>query len=204
MKVLNMEEAVQQLQMEKIIAYPTETFYAVGGLALSPKACKDVFTAKQREGASPLPVIIGPPEQLPLLTKNISNAELDLIIKFWPGPLSVLFKAGPLLPAELLCNSPEVAIRQTPHNGAAELCRLAGPLSASSANLSGEPPITDPYNLAGELKKNIAGVADIHPMPLGGKPSTLVRVLEHQMLQVLRFGAITKEDFEKEGWEVVG
>ena len=204
MKILNVEEALQQLQMEKIIAYPTETFYAVGGLALSPKASKAVFTAKQRDGMHPLPIIIGQAEQLPLLTKNISNAALDLIAKFWPGPLSVLFQAGPLLPAELLCNSPEAAIRHTPHNGAAELCGLAGPLSASSANLSGEPPVTDHYNLSGGLRSNLAGVADLHPAPLGGKPSTLVRVLEHQMLQILRPWAITKEDLEKEGWEVVG
>lgn len=53
MKILNVEEALQQLQMEKIIAYPTETFYAVGGLALSPKASKAVFTAKQRDGMHP-------------------------------------------------------------------------------------------------------------------------------------------------------
>ena len=68
MKILNVEEALQQLQMEKIIAYPTETFYAVGGLALSPKASKAVFTAKQRAGMHPLPLIIGQAAQLPLPT----------------------------------------------------------------------------------------------------------------------------------------
>ena len=70
------------------------------------------------------------------------------------------------------------------------------------------PPVGDrtrpPLLLSGHAAAPMIHAADLHPAPLGGKPSTLVRVLEHQMLQVLRFGAITKEDFEKEGWEVVG
>ena len=200
--ILNLEQSVAALQREQIIAYPTETLYAIGGLALSPAASLSVFAAKGRPGSQPLPVIIGLIEQLPLLAVNISDAELELAGKFWPGPLSILFKAGPLVPPELLCGSPEVAIRQTPHQGAAALCRLAGPLSSSSANLSGESAACDPALLAPGLVSGLAGIAALPPRPVGGLPSTLVRVLEPGLLQVVRHGAIGVEQLSGAGWNI--
>lgn len=203
MKTLSLEEAIQQLQKEMPIAYPTETFYAIGGLALSPKAANAVFASKQRPATQPLPVIIGQIEQLPLLAKNIPDAELALAELFWPGPLSILFKAGAILPKELLCNSPEVAIRQTSHAGAAELCKLAGPLSSSSANLSGEPAVAEPEQLSPKLLENIAGVISLPPQPAGGKASTLVRALEPGLVELIRPGAISPKELQKKGWDLM-
>ena len=214
MKILSLEEAIWHLQREKVIAYPTETFYAIGGLALSPAASTAVFSAKQRPGNQPLPVIIGQVEQLPLLAKNISNAEFTLATQFWPAPLSILFKAGPLLPEELLCNSAEVAIRQTPHFVAAEICRLAGPLSGSSANLSGEAPVAGPEQLSHKLLEGIAGVvgpcsqfttqpsSQTALRPAGDKPSTLVRVVGDGLLELIRPGAVSAEELKKKGWQL--
>ena len=200
---LSLEQAVAALIQEKIIAYPTETFYAVGGLALSPSAAEAVFTAKKRPDSQPLPIIIGEIEQLPLLASTISDAAFCLAQTFWPGPLSILFPAGPLLPRELLCASREIAVRLTPHPAAAELSRRAGPLSASSANISGSPAITDPALLEPELFSHLSGAVILPPKPGGGLPSTLVRVLDNQELQIIRNGALDAARLTAAGWRIV-
>ena len=202
LNALSLEQAYVALIQEKIIAYPTETFYAIGGLALSTGASAAVFTAKKRPAANPLPVIIGELEQLPLLAQDISDAELALAEKFWPGPLSILFRAGPLLPTELLCGSGEIAVRLTPHPGAAELSRLTGPLSASSANISGSPAIVDPEQLETELIPHLAGALNLPPNPEGGLPSTLVRVKEGRVLQIVRPGATSAARLTEAGWQI--
>ncbi len=188
---ISLEQAVAALTREKIIAYPTETFYAVGGMALSPQTATAVFTAKNRPASQPLPVIIGELEQLPLLAEQISDAELKLARRFWPGPLSILFRAGPLVPAELLCGSKEIAVRLSPHPVAAELSRLVGPLSCSSANISGAPAVVDPSLLEPDLTSRLAGVLALPPAPGGGLPSTLVRLGADGGLQILREGAVS-------------
>lgn len=202
MTSLSFEQALCYLEEEKIIAYPTETFYALGGLALSEKACTAVFSAKGRGADSPLPVIISNLNQLPLLAQNISDAQLGLAKKFWPGPLSIIFQAGTLVPKALHCNTGQIAIRQTPHPGAIKLCEACGPLSASSANLSGEPAVKAPQNLSCTLLKHLAGVIALPPEPAGGLPSTLVQVLEDNSLNILRLGAIGPEKLIAAGWKI--
>ena len=199
---LSFEQALCHLEGGKIIAYPTETFYAAGGLALSEEAAIAVFNAKGRGTNSPLPIIIAGINQLPLLAKNISNAQLNLAKKFWPGPLSILFEAGTLVPTALHCNSGQIAIRQTPHPGAMKLCEACGPLSASSANLSGEPAVKIPEQLSPELLEHLAGVIALPPEPAGGLPSTLVQILDDNSLKILRLGAIGVEKLTAAGWEI--
>ena len=199
---LSFEQALCHLEGGKIIAYPTETFYAVGGLALSEEAAIAVFNAKGRGTNSPLPIIIAGIHQLPLLAKNISEAQLSLAKKFWPGPLSILFEAGTLVPQALHCNTGQIAIRQTPHTGAMKLCEACGPLSASSANLSGEPAVKTPEQLSPALLEHLAGVVALPPEPAGGLASTLVQVLSDNSLKILRIGAIGLEKLSAAGWEI--
>lgn len=202
MKLINFNQAVNALEQGEIIAYPTETFYAIGGLALSPNASKLVFKAKSRQQSSPLPVIIGDLNQLPLLAIDITESALDLAKQFWPGPLSILFKTGPLVPAELSCNTVEVAVRQTPHAGAVSLCMACGPLSASSANLSGEPAVIEPNLFSPALTEHLAGIIELLPKPAGGLPSTLIKILEDNSLQILRQGAISEHALIAAGWRI--
>lgn len=231
MILLDFDKACQCLQQGKVIIYPTETFYAAGGLALDPQSSKAVFAAKSREGQKPLPVIISGLTQLPLLTSYVSPAELELAKQFWPGPLTILFEAGGLTPNELICNTKKVAIRQTSHPVAAKLCEVCGPLSSSSANLSGTPPATRLTQIAEELLEKSSGVLDLPPLPPGGEPSTLVQVLplpqadakkhsnqkrsgeeeaqslaelemKHACLRILRPGAISRETLAQAGWVI--
>lgn len=177
MILLDFDQACQCLQQGKIIIYPTETFYAAGGLALDAGASRAVFAAKSREGQKPLPVIVSSLTQLPLLTKYVSPAELKLIAQFWPGPLTILFEVGNLTPDELTCKTRKVAIRQTSHPIAARLCEVCGPLSSSSANLSNNPAARELSQIAEELLKKSSGVLNLPPLPPGGEPSTLVQIL---------------------------
>ncbi len=199
---LSFEQALCQLEGGKIIAYPTETLYAVGGLALSQAASLAVFKAKGRGINAPLPVIIAGLNQLPLLAQNVSPAQLKLAQQFWPGPLSILFEAGNIVPTALHCNTGQIAIRQTPHAGAIKLCEACGPLSASSANLSGEPAVKVPENLSPTLMEHLSGIIALPPEPGGGLPSTLVQVLADNSLKILRAGAISGEKLAAGGWKI--
>ncbi len=202
MHILNFIEACNCLRQGNIILYPTETFYAVGGMALNPESTIKVFNAKDRAPQKPLPIIIADITQLPLLTKKISEAEYKLAEQFWPGPLSILFKAGPLLPQNLTCGHEYIAIRQTSHHGAAMLCNSCGPLSASSANLSGKPAAKSPEQLDKELIGKTEGIFRYLPNPAGGLPSTLVQVLPDLKLKIVRPGAITIHELAAAGWEI--
>ena len=193
------------LRLGQVVIYPTETFYAVGGLAFDPKAAGAVFKLKNRPAGHPLPVIIGSMDQLTMLARP-DPAHIKLARQFWPGSLSILFQVNPDgdLPPELTDSRGLVAIRLTPHPLAARLCLAAGgPLSASSANISGRPPVTNPDLLDAELRSAAAGVLTGQPAPQGGLPSTLVEIDEGR-IRILRPGRVSAQDLQKAGWLVTG
>jgi L-threonylcarbamoyladenylate synthase len=96
-------------------------------------------------------------------------------------------------------------VRMTPHVIAARLCQEAGaPLVSSSANRSGHQPVSRPGDLDPELVlQSGALVLDATPWPEGGAPSTLVRMLSGNAVQVLRAGAISTQEIVSCGFEVI-
>ncbi len=199
MNSLSLQDAVQVLRGNGVLVYPTETFYAIGGNALSRDAVAAVYAAKERDKHFPLPVIIGDFSQLELIADCSSHHAMDLAECFWPGPLTILFTASASLPTLLTGGTGKVAVRLSSHPAARDLCLEAGfPLISSSANISNRPPVTDKARLDSVLLNSIGGALyDAAPLPEGGEPSTIVEVANTavggRFIRILRQGAISAD-----------
>lgn len=135
------EEAVRALRAGRIVAYPTETVYGLAVDPFSETALKALFAAKGRPETNPVLVILSDIAQLPLLVDGISPRARAYMEAFWPGPLSLLFPKGRRVPELLTAGLPKVCVRQPACAAARDLCAaFGGPLTSSSANLSGAPP----------------------------------------------------------------
>lgn len=188
------------------IVYPTETFYALGASVGSSQALERVNAIKGRPRSKPLPVIIGDMDQLEqVLSENARDwaghgLARELMERFWPGSLSIIVPARTGLPSPLLDARGFVSVRLTPHPQARELCRLAGtPLAATSANVSGDPAVSD----IGELSPGVSLGADYvlkgEPQPAGGVASTVLRPLADRKAVLYRAGAVPVEELVREG-----
>ncbi len=158
-----------------IIAYPTETVYGVGALANDTGAIRRVYEAKGRPLSQPLSIAVSSMEML----KSVANVEYeDLILKFLPGPVTVILKKKKNLPDILTGGSKYVGIRWPDHPLALTLINKVGPIVSTSANRHGE---ADPVT-AGQVSIPVDYVLD------GGKckfsaPSTVVDLHECRIVR---------------------
>jgi L-threonylcarbamoyladenylate synthase len=128
------------LERGGIIAYPTETVYGLGARYDNPQALERIFSIKQRPKEKAMPLIIGSSSQLSLVTTTITDTARQLMERFWPGPLTILFTARPGLPDYIVAGG-KVAVRVPGESFALRLARAAAfPITATSANPSHFPP----------------------------------------------------------------
>ena len=123
-----------------MVAFPTETFY---GLAVDPfneEALSRLFRLKKRSPAKPVLTLVADESQLDSLITEIPSCYPELMRKFWPGPLTLLFPALSSLSGFLTADTGRVGARISSHPLAQALVQNYGrPVTATSANLSGCP-----------------------------------------------------------------
>jgi L-threonylcarbamoyladenylate synthase len=153
-----------------VIAYPTETVYGVGALATDVGALQMVYQIKNRPLSQPLSIAVSSMDML----KTVAKVEYeDLILKFMPGPVTVILKKKKTLPDILTAGSRYVGIRWPDHKMALDLIDKVGPIVSTSANLHGEK---DPVR-ADEVNIPVDYVLDGGPCKYGA-PSTIVDLHE--------------------------
>ncbi|HDH34132.1 MAG TPA: threonylcarbamoyl-AMP synthase [Nitrospirae bacterium] len=172
-----------------IIAYPTESFYALGVLATNEKALGNLFLLKKRPIEKPLPLIVGGPEALATVVKTVPDRAIELMKRFWPGPLTIVFEAADNVSDLLTAGTGRVAVRVPGDSIALHLAREAGfPITATSANISSEPPADNADAVLDYFGDSIDLIIDVGKTP-GGRPSTIVDVTT-DTLKILREGSI--------------
>ncbi|GBE41470.1 threonylcarbamoyl-AMP synthase [bacterium BMS3Bbin09] len=172
-----------------IIAYPTESFYALGVLATNEKALGNLFLLKKRPIEKPLPLIVGGPEALATVVKTVPDRAIELMKRFWPGPLTIVFEAADNVSDLLTAGTGRVAVRVPGDSIALHLAREAGfPITATSANISTKPPADNPDAVLDYFGDSIDLIIDVGKTP-GGRPSTIVDVTT-DTLKILREGSI--------------
>ncbi len=190
------ERIVSVLREEGLIVYPTETFYGLGVQIFSVKAIRRVYRLKQRDPSKPLPVVISDLDMLQDVAAEPLPIYRPLISAFWPGPLTVILQASSRVPDALRGPSGSIGIRLTGHRWLRALIRTASfPLTATSANISGEMDIADPE----EAIRLFAGKVDL--IVDGGKtggllPSTVVD-LTGKKPSIIREGVISSLQLKK-------
>jgi len=181
-------EAVRVLKSGGIIAYPTETFYALGVNAMDEGALKRLYKLKGRPKKKPLPVIVGDKKRLKMLIKNLPPQAEKLIKRFWPGPLTIVFEASSDIPELLTAKTGKIAIRIPGEKVAFYLAKKTGfPITSTSANPSGNQPAIKPDRVIEYFGDRIDFLIDGGETP-GGKPSAIVDVTGP--VRILREGAV--------------
>ena len=136
------EEAAQFIKEGKLVLFPTETVYGIGANALDAEAVKKIFIAKGRAQDNPLIVHVDSIEMVEKIVKEITPLEKKLMERFWPGPLTIIFKrkSEKIIPNVVTANLDTVGIRMPSNEIANKLIQKAGvPIAAPSANISGKP-----------------------------------------------------------------
>jgi L-threonylcarbamoyladenylate synthase len=183
------DKAVAILKSGGVIAFPTETFYGLGADARNEAAIDKIFGIKGRDFKNPVLVVIGDRGHLDAFAADIPEKARKLMDRFWPGPLTIVFPAAPSVSSKLTAGSGKIGIRLTSHPVAMAISkRLGGPVTATSANLSGAPECSSAVEVISQLEGKIGGVIDGGQTP-GGKGSTIVDATVSPV-KVLREGVI--------------
>lgn len=175
-----------------LVAFPTETVYGIGANSFNEAAVKKIFIAKGRPQDNPLIVHIAELGQIYDLVEDVPQVAKTLMRKFWPGPLTLIFRKAQKVPYVNTAGMDTVAVRM-PSNPIAHLLikRAQVPISAPSANVSGKPSPTDASHVIEDLYGKVDVIID------GGKcdfglESTVLDLTENVPI-ILRPGAITFE-----------
>lgn len=182
-------KSLEVLKTGGIIAYPTESFYALGVPASDENAIKKLYGLKRRPADKPLPIIVGDMDALKSVVKRIPPQAEELMKKFWPGPLTIIFEARENVPVLLTGGSGRVAVRIPGESIALRLARaIKIPITSTSANPSGKPPAADADAVVNYFGDKIDLIID-GGETAGGKPSTIVDVTA-EPFKILREGRI--------------
>lgn len=137
------KEAAKILQSGGIVAFPTETVYGLGADALQPDAVKKIFAAKGRPQDNPLIIHVADKDISEYVT-DVPEMAKKLMEKFWPGPLTIIFRKNEIIPEETSAGLDTVGVRMPSDEVARLLIKeLKHPIAAPSANISGKPSPTN-------------------------------------------------------------
>ncbi|EAE9244480.1 threonylcarbamoyl-AMP synthase [Listeria monocytogenes] len=191
------QEAAELLQNGECVAFPTETVYGLGADATNQAAIQKIYAAKGRPSDNPLIVHIARPDQMNSFVSSYPPKAIQLMEKFWPGPLTVIL---PLkkdsLAANVSAGLSTVGVRMPEHPVSLALINAANvPVAAPSANRSGKPSPTTADHVIEDLDGKIAGIIDGGPTGVGLE-STVIDC-SSEMPIILRPGGITKEQIEQ-------
>ena len=182
-------EAAAILRAGGVVAFPTETFYGLGAAALNRAAVDRVFALKGRPRSSPLLVLVDSVAMAERIG-DVTGTARSLMARHWPGALTLVLRARPVVPLEVTASTATVGVRLSSHVVARELVRVLGdPITAPSANVTGEAPPRTAAEVLRYFGDAIDLVLDGGETP-GGLPSTVLDVSVDPP-RLIRAGAIT-------------
>ena len=190
-----LDEVVNALNNDKIVVFPTETVYGIGGNALKVDVINKLFQAKKRNYGKPISLLVGSIDKI----KNIAYVDKNeekIIKAFMPGELTLVLKKKACINDLVTAGKNTVGIRIPNHNIALTILnKVDYPLATSSANISGENNIADFDEIINDLKDYVdifikGNISD------DLNASTVVE-LNNDIVNILREGKISKIDIEK-------
>lgn len=156
-----------------LVVYPTETVYGLGADALDPDAVESVFAAKRRDRDDPLSLAV-PTVEAALESVRPSPTAERFMREFLPGPVTVVVEGCDRVPDVLTGGRDRVGVRVPDHDIARDLLERTGPLTATSANVSGRPSVTRLSELDPQIRTAAGAILDGGETP--GTASTVVDV----------------------------
>ncbi|MBI2204156.1 MAG: threonylcarbamoyl-AMP synthase [Candidatus Rokubacteria bacterium] len=183
-----LDAAAQVLAQGGLVAFPTETFYGLGAAALDAAAVQRVFTLKGRPAGRPLLVLVDGLAMAERIAEIPERAQA-LIARHWPGALTLVFRARPVVPDVVTGGTGTIGIRWSPHPVAAGVvAAFRAPITAPSANPTGLAPPTSAAGVRAHFGDTIDLVLD-GGETTGGLASTVLDVTTDPP-RVVRAGAV--------------
>ncbi len=186
--------AVEAIKAGETIAFKTDTIYGLSCRATDSMACDKLAQIKGREG-KPLILLISKDIDIKNYVEDISDQARKVIDRFWPGPLTIIFKAKYPFCDTITCGKPTIAIRM-PNDNLCErlISAVKEPIVSTSANVSGEKPLNAPDAILKAFNGKLSYIIDSGE-PSNTMSSTIISI-DGDNISVLREGTIKKEDIE--------
>jgi L-threonylcarbamoyladenylate synthase len=184
-------QAISRLLQGAVIAFPTDTLYAIGARARDPSAVRRLYAIKRRPPTQPVILLVADASQVPEWAVVTPRAE-QLMLRYWPGPLTLVLMRRPGAPLVGAAGA-TLAFRAPDHPVALELLRgLTEPIASSSANHAGAPPPADAASVVTALDQELDLILDGGPTSLG-QPSTILDLSADEP-RILRQGVIPESE----------
>ena len=187
------QNAVNILKKGGVAIFPTDTVYGIGTLP-EKEYVEKIYKIKKRDFSKKIIALISDKKILSELIdetdENMKKIE-NTLEKYWPGELTVIFRANQNFTKNFDKNMETIGIRIPKNKNALEIIKKSGGvLLTTSANISGENAVTKAKSLSKELLKNVDAVVQNENTELTGKPSTIVKY-ENGKLSLLREGNVS-------------
>jgi len=180
------QEAVAVLKRGGLVIFPTDTVYGLGASIRFPRAMRRIYRIKKRSSKKPLVLLVGFKKETGKFADKISNEMRKLVKKLWPGPLTLVVTSK---------KYGTIALRMPDHRIALGLIRGAGPLAATSANISGKRENIRIKGIEKRLLREVDLSIDGGEATLG-MVSTVADVTSRPF-KVIRKGCIGEEELRK-------
>jgi L-threonylcarbamoyladenylate synthase len=187
------DTAVRILESGGVIVFPTGSLYGLGADALNAGAVDRIFTIKKRAPAKPLLILLPDRNGVLGLAAEVPPSAKRLMDRFWPGQVTIVFKALPGIPSNLTAGTGKIGIRLPGHPVARALVSGFGrPITGTSANLSGQGGCHRIDELDATLIEQLDLVLDAGLLK-GGIGSTVVDITGTEPI-VIREGRVSKKE----------
>ena len=194
MENIDLSVAVDAVKSGGVIAFPTDTFYALGVDATNEKAIRRAFQVKRRPADTPMPVLISEPAQAHSFTHRFGEADA-LAGRFWPGALTIVVEARESVPDVLMAGLGTVGLRMPDHDLARRLISESGcGITGTSANISGLPPTKDWRSIQESMGSDLDAIV-VGECGNASTASTVVQVVDGEV-RILREGPITANEID--------
>ncbi len=184
------------IQRGRVVGVPTDTFYALSADPFNLAAIEEVYRIKGRPETKALPILVHSIEQALGLARDLPDNFLVLAQHFWPGALTLVVEATHRLPLKVTGNSGRVALRWADSRIVSALIdAVGGPVTGTSANLSGFPSCTNAGQIVKQLGDRLPLVLDAGET--GAILASTIVAVRGDDWSIVREGAIPEEEIRK-------
>jgi len=189
------QKAARIILQGGVIAFPTETFYGLAADARNEAAVKKIFQVKDRGEGKPILLLVAARGWLTGLAQEVNAQAERLMEEFWPGPLTLVFRASPYVSPLLTANTGKIGIRHSPHPVTQALVQAVGrPVTGTSANLSRRPSASTAQEVLHSIGEGLDAILD------GGKtaggPGSTVLDVSGPSPQMIREGMLSLDELK--------
>jgi len=185
----------EKLARGSVVAIPTDTLYGLAADPFNLAAVDEIYRVKGRPEARALPILVNSVDMAAALALEIPKNFHRLAEAFWPGALTIVVDASHLVPLKVTANTKRVALRW-PKNAVVQgiIAEFGGPITGTSANLSGYPSCSTAEEVMEQLGKRVPLVIDTGDTK-ATLPSTIIELHGHEW-KIGREGAITEAEID--------